>query len=68
MGEGRAINMKMIEGEIEKLPESNKCILPTEVMSDVCREILDEACRDQLRELFEIDCLEKLEKRLKTGV
>lgn len=54
--------------ENEKLPESNKYILPTEVMPDVCREILDEAGRDQLRELFEIDCLEKLEKRLKTGV
>ena len=57
-----------IEKEIEKLPESNKCILPTEVMSDLCREILDEACRNQLRELFGIDCWEKLEKRLKTGV
>ena len=68
MGEGRAIDMEMIRGEIEKLPESNKCILLTEVMFDVCREILDEACRDQLKELFGIDCLEKLEKRLKTGV
>lgn len=68
MGEGRAIDMKIIEGEIEKLPESNKGILLTEVMSDLFPEILDEACRDQLKELFGIDCLEKLEKRLKTGV
>ncbi len=68
MGEGRAIDMKIIEGEIEKLPESNKGILLTEVMSDLFPEILDEACRDQLEELFGIDCLEKLEKRLKTGV
>jgi hypothetical protein len=52
MGEGRAIDMKMIEGEIEKLPESNKGILLTEVMSDLFPEILDESCRDQLKEAF----------------
>jgi hypothetical protein len=68
MGKRKALDMEMIEGEIEKLPESNKGILLTEVMSDLCPEILDEACRDQLKELFGIDCLEKLEKRLKTGV
>jgi len=68
MEEGRAIDMKMIEGKIEKLPESNKDILLTEVMSDLFPEIMDEACRDQLKELFDIDCLDKLEKRLKTGV
>ena len=35
MGEGRAIDMKMIAGEIEKLPESKKGMLLTKVMSDV---------------------------------
>lgn len=60
--------MKMIEGEIEKVPESNKGIRLTKDISDVCREILDEACRDKLKELFDIDCLDNLEKRLKTGV
>lgn len=68
MGGGRAIDMKMIEGEIEKVPESNKGILFTKVVPDVYREILEEACRDKLKELFGIDCLDKLEKRLKTGV
>jgi len=60
--------VKMIEGEVETLFESNKGILLTKVMADGCREILDEACRYQLKELFGIDCLDKLEKRLKTGV
>jgi hypothetical protein len=63
------MNVKAIEMEIEQLPTSERSLLITQVMFDLCQELLGEdACRGQLRELFGIDCLEKLEKRLETGV
>ena len=63
------MNVKAIEMEIEQLPTSERSLLITQVMFDLCQELLGEdACRDQLRELFGIGCLEKLEKRLETGV
>ena len=63
------MNVKAIEMEIEQLPTSERSLLITQVMFGLCQELLGEdACRDQLRELFGIDCLEKLEKRLETGV
>lgn len=63
------MDVKAIEREIERLPTSERSLLITQVMFDLCEELLGEnACRDQLRELFGIYCLEKLEKRLETGV
>ena len=60
---------KTIEREIEGLPLSERSLFITQVMFDFCEELLGEdACRDQLRELFDIDCLEQLEKRLETGM
>lgn len=60
---------KTIETEIEGLPTLERSLLITQFMFDLCEELLGEdACRDQLRELFGIDCLEKLEKRLETGM
>ena len=61
--------MKNIEREIEGLPTLERSILITQLMFEPCQEILiEDACRDQLRELFGIDCLEKLGKRLETGM
>ena len=63
------MDVKRIEKEIAQLPTSERSLLITQVMFDLCQELLGEdACRDQLRELFGIGCLEKLEKRLETGV
>ena len=63
------MDVKTIEKEIEQLPTSERSFLITQVMFDLCQELLGEdACRDQLRELFGIDCVEKLEKRLETGM
>lgn len=63
------MDVKDIEREIEKLPKSDRSALITEVMLDLCQEVLGEAaCRDQWRELFGIECLKKLDKRLKTGI
>lgn len=63
------MGVKEIEREIEKLPKFDRSILITEVMFDLCRELLgDEACREQWKELFAIDCLEKLDKRFETAV
>ena len=63
------MDVKTIEMEIEQLPTSERSLLITQVMFDLCQELLGaDVCRDQLRELFGIDCLEKLEKRLETGV
>jgi hypothetical protein len=63
------MNVKAIEMEIEQLPTSERSLLITQIMFDLCQELLSEdACRDQLRELFGIDCVEELEKRLETGM
>lgn len=63
------MDVEGIKREIGKLPKSDRSVLITEVMVAFCREIFgDEACRDQLKELFGIDCLEKLDKRLETGI
>ena len=63
------MDVKIIEREIEGLPTLERSLLITQVMFDLGRELLGEdACRDRLRELFGIDCLEKLEKRLETGM
>ncbi len=63
------MDVKTIEMEIEGLSTLERSLLITQVMFDLCEELLgEEACRDQLRELFGIDCLEKLEKRLETGM
>jgi hypothetical protein len=66
---GETVDVKTIEREIEQLPKFERSLLITQVMFDLCRECLGEdASRDQLEELFGIDCLEKLDKRLKTGI
>jgi hypothetical protein len=66
---GETVDGKTIETEIEGLPTLERSLLITQVMLELCEELLGEdACRDQLRELFGIDCLEKLEKRLETGM
>ena len=63
------MDVKTIEREIEGLPTLKRSLLITQVMFDLCEELLGEdACRDRLRELFGINCLEKLEKRLETGM
>jgi hypothetical protein len=63
------MDVKAIEKEIEQLPTSERSLLITQVMFDLCQELLGEdACRDQLEELFGIDCVEELEKRLETGM
>jgi len=63
------VDVKTIEREIGGLPTLERSLLVTQVMFDLCEELLGEdACRDQLRELFGIDCMEKLEKRLETGM
>ena len=63
------MDVKTIEREIGGLPTLERSLLVTQVMFDLCEELLGEdACRDQLRELFGIDCMEKLEKRLETGM
>ena len=61
--------MKTIEREIEGLPKLERSLLITQVMFDLCQKLLGEdACRAQLRELFGIDCLKRLEKKLETGM
>ena len=63
------MDVEEIEREIEELPKFDRSILITQVLFDLCRELLGEdACRDQLKELFGIDYLEKLEKRFETNV
>jgi hypothetical protein len=63
------MDVKTIEKEIAQLPTSERSLLITQVMFDLCQELLGEdACRDQLRELFGVNCLEKLEKKLETRV
>ena len=63
------MDVKTIERKIEQLPRFERSLLITQVMFDLCRECLGEdAYRDQLKELFSINCLEKLEKRLETGM
>ena len=65
----KTVDVKNIERELEGLPTLERSILITEFMFGPCQELLSEdACRDQLRELFGIDCLEKLGKRLETGM
>jgi hypothetical protein len=65
----QGVDVKTIERGIEGLPTAKRSLLITRVMFDFCQEVLGEAaCRDQLRELFGVDCLEKLEKRLETGM
>lgn len=47
---GKAMTVEAIEREIEKLPKSDKCILVTHGMFDLCRELLDEKTyRDQIK-------------------
>jgi hypothetical protein len=66
---GETVDGKTIEEEIKGLPTLERSLLITQVMFDFCEELSGEdACRDRLRELFGIDCLEKLEKRLETGI
>jgi hypothetical protein len=63
------VDGKTIAREIEGLPTLERSLLITQIMFDFCEELLGEdACREQLRELFDIDCLEQLEKRLETGM
>lgn len=63
------MSLKAIEREIERLPASERSLLITQVIFDLCQDLLGEdGCRDQLRRLFGIECLEKLQKRLETGV
>ncbi len=66
---GETVDGKTIEKKIEGLPTLERSVLITQVMFDFCEELLGEdACRDRLRELFGMDCLEKLKKRLETGM
>jgi hypothetical protein len=66
---GRAVDVKIIEREIEELPVFERSFLITQAMFDLCQKLFGEgASRDRLMELFGADCLEKVEKRLKTGV
>ena len=63
------MDMETIRKEIEKLPREDQSILLTEVMHALCRELLgDEACRNRMKEVFGIDCLEELEKRFETAI
>jgi hypothetical protein len=65
----KTVGVKNIGREIEGLPTVERSILITQLMFGPCQEILGEdECRDQLRELLGIDCLEKLRKRLETGM
>ena len=66
---GETVDGKTIEREIEGLLTSERSLFITQVIFEFCEELLGEdACREQLRELFDIDCLEQLEKRLRTGM
>jgi hypothetical protein len=63
------MDMETIKRGIEKLPREDKSILLTEVMPALCRELLgDEACRDRMKEVFGIDCVEELDKRFEMAV
>jgi hypothetical protein len=58
-----------IKSEIEKLPKQDKATVLTEVMPALCRELLgDEGCKARMMELFGIDCVEELEKRLEGAI
>lgn len=63
------MDMETIKKEIEKLSKDNKSILLTDVMPTLCRELLgDEACRDRMKEVFDIDCVRELSQRFETAV
>jgi len=54
-----------IKKEIDNLSKDEKIKILTEVMPVLCRELLgDESCKDKIIEVFGIDCVEELDKRL----
>lgn len=58
-----------ISREIEKLSNQDKTTVLLEVMPGLCRELLgDEGCKTRMMELFGINCVEELEKRLETVI
>ena len=63
------MDVETIKKKIENLPREDKSILLTEIMPALCRELLgEEACRDRMKEVFGIDCVEELDKRFETAV
>jgi hypothetical protein len=63
------MNPHEIKKEIEKLSKQDQATVLIEVMPALCRELLgDEGCKARMMELFGINCLEELEKRLETVI
>ncbi|MBW2057829.1 MAG: hypothetical protein JRH07_12830 [Deltaproteobacteria bacterium] len=63
------MNLETLKREIEELPRGDKVVLLTQVMPVLCRELLgDEACREQMKEVFGIDCVRELAERFEAAV
>ena len=63
------MDVHTIKREIDTLSKDEKSTLLTEVMPALCRELFgDKVCRDRMMEVFGIDCVEELEKRLEGAV